>query len=188
MSEFEYITVLLSIIIGLGVTQLLSGIARLIRDGRALAPAWWVFVAVATLLLAHFEVWWVSFMWKRVAEWTFFGYVASLVLPVVLYLLAYLVLPGDLHLDGRHIVEAFIAKRRPFYCLIFLIAPASFFQQWMLTGGVVADLDTAMRLLWIVLAIPGFLSRRLAVQATIAVASFTLLAAYVVLLFLRLGG
>ena len=50
------------------VTQLLSGIARLVRDGRALAPAWWVIVVVATLLLGNFEVWWVSFGWRHLAD------------------------------------------------------------------------------------------------------------------------
>ena len=186
MSEFEYITVLLSIIIGLGVTQLLSGIARLIRDGRALGPAWWIFVVVATLLLADIQVWWVSFGWRHVAEWTFFGYVAFLILPIVLYLLSYLVLPSDLHLDGDELARAFVAKRRPFYLLIMLIAPASFFQQWMLAGGIRPDLDAALRLLWIVLAIPGFVSRRVVVQAAVAIVSFVLLTTYIALLFVRM--
>lgn len=186
MGEFEYISVLLSIIIGLGVTQLLAGIARLLRDGRALGPAWWVFVIVATLLLADFQVWWVSFRWRHLPEWTFFGYMAFLVLPVLLYLLAYLVLPGDLHLDGRELARAFISKRKPFFALIALIAPASYFQQWMLVGSVRIDLDSGMRMLWIVLAIPGFASRRASVQALVAVASFALLAIYVTLLFMRI--
>jgi len=37
-----------------------------------------------------------------------------------------------------------------------------------------------------VLAVPGFMSRRIAIQATVAVASFTLLLAYISLLFVRL--
>jgi hypothetical protein len=186
MSEFEYITVLLSIVIGLGVTQLLSGLARLIRDGRALGEGWWVFVIVATLLLADVQVWWVSFGWRHVAEWTFFGYVAFLILPILLYLLSYLVLPGDLNLDGDALAHAFIEKRRPFFALMMLIAPASFFQQWMLAGGIRPDLDSGLRLLWIVLAIPGFVSRRVAVQAAVAVASFVLLTTYIMLLFVRM--
>src|SRR5690606_16556165 len=66
MDEFEYITVLLSIILGLGVTQLLSGFARLLRDGRSLARAWWVIVIVLNLLIAILQVWWVSFIWRDV--------------------------------------------------------------------------------------------------------------------------
>lgn len=56
MDEFEYTTVLLSIILGLGVTQLLSGFARLLRDGRALALAWRVIVIVPTLPLGILQV------------------------------------------------------------------------------------------------------------------------------------
>jgi hypothetical protein len=187
MTEFEYISVLLSIVIGLSVTQLLSGTARLLRDGRALAPAWWVFVIVATLLFANLQLWWVSFGWRHVAEWTFFDYLAFMVGPVLLYLLAYLVLPGDLHLDGRALADAFISKRKPFYAVLFLVSPATYFQQWMLTGHLPFDLDSGLRALWMVLAIPGFLSRRVAVQATIAVASLLLLVVYVTLLFQRMG-
>jgi hypothetical protein len=186
VGEFEYISVLLSIIIGLGVTQLLAGIAKLLRDGRALGSAWWVFVIIATLLLADFQVWWVSFRWRGLPEWTFFEYLAFLVLPVVLYLLAYLVLPGDPHLDGNELAREFIAKRKPYFALVGLIAPASYFQQWMLTGGVHVDIDSAMRLLWIVIAIPGYVSRRVGVQALVAVASFVLLTVYVTLLFVRI--
>jgi hypothetical protein len=57
MSDFAYISVLLSIVLGLGIAQLLAGIARLVRDGRRLWPAWWVIVLVTMLLLASFQVW-----------------------------------------------------------------------------------------------------------------------------------
>jgi hypothetical protein len=187
VSEFEYISVLLSIVIGLGITQLLSGVARLVRDGRALAPAWWVVVLVATLLLANLQVWWVCFQWRHVQDWTFSSYVAFMFLPVLLYLLAYLILPADLHLDGSELTREFIEKRKPFYTMVALIPLASFLQQWMLTQVVPAlDLDTGMRLLWLVLAVPGFLSRRIGVQAGVAVASLILMLTYTDLLFMRL--
>ena len=187
MSEFEYISVLLSILIGLAVTQLLSGLARLVRDGRALAPAWWVFVLVATLLVASFQVWWISFAWRGTPEWTFFSYIAFMIQPVLLYLLSYLVLPSDLHLDGNALARAFIEKRRPFYVILALVPPATFLQQWMLARAPPsADLDTGLRLLWMVFAVPGYLSRRVAVQAAVAVASFGLLLIYIDLLFVRI--
>lgn len=187
MDEFEYITVLLSIILGLGLAQLLSGFARLLRDGRSLARAWWVIVIVLTLLLGILQVWWVSFIWRDVQDWTFFGYLAFMVLPVMLFLLAYLVLPADLHLDGDALAQAFIERRRPFYAIIALIPLASFVQQRLLTGEVPPlDLDTTLRLLWIVLAVPGFASRRIAVQAGVALLSLALMMVYIYLLFLRI--
>jgi hypothetical protein len=56
----------------------------------------------------------------------------------------------------------------------------------MLAGGIRPDLDAALRLLWIVLAIPGFVSRRVVVQAAVAIVSFLLLTTYIALLFVRM--
>ncbi|MGA9340833.1 MAG: hypothetical protein WBV61_00680 [Rhodanobacteraceae bacterium] len=186
MSEFEYISVLLSIIIGLGITQLLSGVARLVRDGHSLRPAWWVMVIVATLLLAHFQVWWVCFRWRHVPQWTFFSYAAFMILPMLLYLLAYLILPADLRLDGKELVREFLDRRRPFYVIVALVPVASFFQQWMLGSGFQLDTDAGMRMLWGALAIPGFMSRRIRVQASVAVLYLAIFVVYICLLFVRL--
>lgn len=186
MNDFEYIAVLLSIILGLGITQLLTGIARLVRDGRSLAPAWWVMVIVAMLLLAHFQVWWVSFQWRHVAAWTFLSYVALMILPMLLYLAAYLVLPGDLRLDGKELVREFIERRRPFYAIIALVPLASFFQQYVQGLPLLLDVDTAVRVSWLALAVPGFLSRRVAVQAALAVTDLVVFVVYISLLFARM--
>lgn len=186
MSDFEYISVLLSIILGLAITQLLSGIARLIRDGRRLAPAWWVMVIVATLLLADFQVWWASFEWRHIQGWNFFNYAAFMVLPMLLYLLAYLVLPENLRLDGRELADEFIQRRRMFYGIMMLVPLASFLQQHLFGASLPLDLDTGVRLLWLALSIPGFLSRRVLVQASLAVTFALTMVAYICLLFVHL--
>jgi hypothetical protein len=133
------------------------------------------------------QVWWISFIWRDVQEWTFLSYVAFMVLPVLLYLLAYLVLPADLHLDGEALARSFIERRRPFYVIVALVPFASFTQQWLLSGDPPQwDLDTMLRLLWLAVAVPGFISRRTAMQACVAVLSLALMLAYISLLFVRL--
>ncbi len=186
MSNFEYISVLLSIILGLGITQLLSGIARLVRDGRQLAPSWWVMLIVLTLLLAHFQVWWVSFEWRHVQTWTFFSYAAFMILPMLLYVLAYLILPQDLRLDGSELAAEFIQRRRIFYFVMLLVPVASLFQQYMFGQPLPLDFDTGVRLLWLLLAIPGLLSRRVLVQAALAVTYFVIFLLYICILFVHL--
>ncbi|MGA8276977.1 MAG: hypothetical protein WB784_02105 [Rhodanobacteraceae bacterium] len=186
MGEFEYISVLLSIIIGLGITQLLSGIARLVRDGRALWSAWWIMLIVATLLLAHFQVWWVSFGWRHVDQWTFYSYATFMILPMLLYVLAYLILPADLRIDGAELVLEFVDRRKPFYAIVALVPVASFFQQWMLAGGFELDTDALIRIFWVVLAIPGFISRRVSVQASVAVLFLAQFVLYICVLFVRM--
>lgn len=186
MSDFEYISVLLSIILGLGITQLLSGIARLVRDGRRLWPAWWVIAIVALLLLVHFQVWWVSFEWRFIKSWTFLSYSAFMILPMLLYVMSYLVLPADLHLDGHELVREFIARRRSFYFVVAMVPLASFLQQHMFGQPLPLDFDTDVRLFWLALAVPGFLSRRIAVQATLSVAYLATMMVYIGELFMRL--
>lgn len=186
MSDFEYISVLLSIILGLGIAQLLSGIARLVRDGRRLWPAWWVMVNVATLLLAHFQVWWVSFDWRHLPTWNFLSYFAFMILPMLLYLLAYLIFPPDLRIDGSELAHEFVDQRRAFFGILMLVPVASFLQQHLFGAAIPLNFDTGVRLFWLMLAIPGFLSRRVAIQATLAVTYFTLMVVYIAVLFMQL--
>ena len=186
MSDFAYISVLLSIILGLAIAQLLAGIARLIRDGRRLWPAWWVMVMAAMLLLADFQVWWVSFHWRNVSSWSFLSYIAFMILPMLLYLMAYLILPADLRLDGRELAREFIGRRRTFFSIMALLPAASFLQQHLLGARIPLDFDTGVRVFWFVLAVPGFLSRRAFVQAVVAVTYFLLMVVYIALLFTHL--
>ncbi|MEO8459823.1 MAG: hypothetical protein ABI451_04785 [Dokdonella sp.] len=187
MTRFEYFSVLLSIIIGLGLAQLLSGIARLVRDGRSLAPAWWVMCVIATLVLAHLQIWWVCYGLRELPEWTFFSYAAFMIVPSLLYILTYLVLPVDLHLNGHELAQAFIAKRKVFFGILGLLVFSTFFQQWMLTGETPkADLDAGLRVIWLLIAVPAFLSPRILVQAIAALASLIVMMLYINLLFVQM--
>ena len=94
MDQFNYLAVLISIILGLGITQLLSGFGRWIEHRasfRAYAPAiCWAFV----LLVIQVQCWWSMFGLREQADWTFLKFMAVLMQPIVLYLQAIVVLPG----------------------------------------------------------------------------------------------
>jgi hypothetical protein len=102
-------------------------------------------LVILTLLLGILQVWWISFIRRDVQDWTFFAYLAFMVLPILLYLAAYLVLPADLHLAGDALAQAFIERRRAFQAIIALVPLASFVQQRLLSGEMPqADLDTLL--------------------------------------------
>jgi len=70
MSQFEFIFVLISIIAGLALAQLLSGLARPPRNSNGqLDIAHVVFSLSTTLLLI--VVWWATFRWQAYENWTF---------------------------------------------------------------------------------------------------------------------
>src|SRR5207249_10491035 len=71
MSSFEFIAALMSIIIGLGVTNLLAGAGRTFyrRKENPLDEVH-IVLTVATLLLLVLQ-WWVTFRWNTEVNWTF---------------------------------------------------------------------------------------------------------------------
>ena len=85
--------VLVSIIVGLGIAEILTGIAHQIRYRQASSGYWLHSCAVALITLALLQSWWELWELRDIAEWVFFGMVMMLMSPAVLYLIAHLVFP-----------------------------------------------------------------------------------------------
>ena len=101
MDLFEYVAVLTSIIIGLGIAHLLQGVARLIRHPDT-QPVYWVHLCwVAYVFLTLVFWWWWEFRLGEIVEWTFQLYIFLVFYAVVLFLAASIVFPDDLEgFDG----------------------------------------------------------------------------------------
>ena len=103
MSLFEFLMVLVSIIIGLGLAELLTGVARQIRYRRT-TKGYWVHSALVTVLfLAFLQAWWEIWGLRGVEEWTFLGLLLMLTGPIGFFLLAHLVFPEPV--DGVDLRE-----------------------------------------------------------------------------------
>ena len=74
MTVFEYLSVLMSVIFGLGITHLLAGISKVIHH-RDTMRIYWVHIAWAFNLLVYIlAIWWGMFWWSTAEEWFFFQY------------------------------------------------------------------------------------------------------------------
>ncbi len=60
ISAFEYVTVLISIILGLGITQILTGIADLFQKSDRVKFYWPHILWVLFVLILHIQEWWVT--------------------------------------------------------------------------------------------------------------------------------
>lgn len=96
MEMFNYVMVLASVIIGLGIAHLLTGVAGIIQHPKP-AEIYWVHLAwvAATFLRAIFW-WWFEFQYSTVAQWTFSLYFFVLTYAVLIYLWCALLFPRDL--------------------------------------------------------------------------------------------
>ena len=102
MSSFEFIAALMSIIIGLGVTNLLSGAGRAFyrRKENPLDEVH-IVLTIATLLLLVLQ-WWVTFRWNSEVNWTFDKFLVLTAWTVTLYLLTVFLYPPDLSEEEEH--------------------------------------------------------------------------------------
>ena len=93
MSTQEYLSVLVSIIVGLGMSHLLRGLGQMVVARRQVR-VWWVPLVVAALVfLAHIQWWWSTIHSGEHLGENFFGFVLFLGAPIAMYLMAVLVLP-----------------------------------------------------------------------------------------------
>ncbi len=121
MGVFEYLSVLVSIVVGLGLTHLLVSVTRVIH-ARHTARVYWVQLVWAlniTLWLMAF--WWFTFALNVVSEWNYGLYAFLLVYAALLYVLAALLFPHDPPEDQDYETH-FFANRRWFFGALTLFA------------------------------------------------------------------
>ena len=93
MSQFEFIFVLISIIAGLALAQLLSGMARPPRNSAGRIDITHVAFAAAILVLLV-TVWWSTFRWQGYENWTVTEFLLLCGYVSVFYVLAVILNPS----------------------------------------------------------------------------------------------
>ena len=130
MEMFEYVAVLTSIVIGLGIAHLLHGVARLMQHpGRE--KIYWVHLAwVAYMFELSVFWWWWEFNLREVAQWTFQLYGFVILYAVIIYLLCALLFPDDLEGYAGY-RDYFYSRRAWFFGLAALSFAVDFFDSWV---------------------------------------------------------
>jgi hypothetical protein len=129
MSSFEFISILMSIVIGLGVTNLLAGLGRAFYRRRETPMDEVHIVLTAGTLLLLILQWWVTFKWNTETHWTFDHYLALIIWAVSMYLLTVFLYPPDLS-DVEEHQGRFERNRSGFYssfivmCLLDIVQAA----------------------------------------------------------------
>jgi len=85
MDEFSYLSVLLSVILGLAVTQILKGFRGLLLSRAHIRLYWPVIAWAALLLLICFQHWWATFGMRTRHDWTFLQFAMVLLNVIFIY-------------------------------------------------------------------------------------------------------
>jgi len=93
ISPFEYVVVLFSIILGMGVTQIVSGMASIIHRWEKVKIYWPHLILVLLVFVIHIQEWWEAYDMRNYAFWRLSTFLFIILYPVNLYILARILFP-----------------------------------------------------------------------------------------------
>jgi hypothetical protein len=186
MDAFSYLSVLISIILGLAVQQVLQGYRALILSRQRISfyapPLIW-----SVLLLAMVaQHWWASFTLAHRVEWSFAIFATILVQTALIYMMAAIVLPDippEKKIDLR---DHYYREAPAFFGISIATVCWSVVREYMLEGRPPMPLNLLFHGLFLAAALTAMLTRRRRVHEGLAVLMALLFVTYIGLLFARL--
>ena len=126
--------VIVSIIMGLGITTLLRGAVNAVRAETEVKPGLLHSLWVVLVLFQHVAVWSIRWSGERREEWPAEVLLVFLLIPIFLYAQAELLFPPT----GRkvNLTEYFLSNRRPFFSLAILSLAAAAIAPFVFYDGV----------------------------------------------------
>jgi hypothetical protein len=124
MAAFEYLSVLISIILALGMTRVLAGVGEMLQ-ARSRRHIYWVHtIWIINLFLYLVIAWWIFYRWRDQQSWNFYLFVFVLFSPTLLYLASVLLFPREGDIDRVvNYKTHYYANHRAFFILFGLFTP-----------------------------------------------------------------
>jgi hypothetical protein len=186
MDEFSYLSVLLSIILGLAITQILKGFRGILQSRKRVKLYWPALAWAGLLLLIYVQTWWAMFGLRSHHDWTFGAFAIVLLQTIVLYMLAGLVLPDFFGNDAIDLRSNYYAHHAWFFSLAILTALVSIAKDLVLDGRLTETRNLCFHLVFILTAAIAAITRREWYHKAAVLVTAVLFGFYITLLFARL--
>lgn len=185
MGAFEYLSVLISIVLGLGITHVLLGFGQWLERRDRFRPYGPALAWASFVLLLHIQTWWTMFGYQGHASWNFLQFAVVLLQPIVLFLLALVVLPSGDAPDPD--LEANFHRQRPWlFGLLIALLAVSVLKDLVRDGDVPDGLNLAFHGVFLGIAVAGSSLKRDAPHRVLAYSALGILLVYIVVLFFEL--
>ena len=187
MDAFSYLSVLLSVILGLAIQQVLQGY-RALALNRAHVTWYWPSMVWSVLLLGMVaQHWWASFDLTNHTNWSFVAFAAILVMTALIYMMAALVLPdvpADKPIDLR---DHYFREAPVFFGFGVAAILWSMIRELLLDGKMIDGGNLAFHLGFLTLSIIAAITRRDWVHKLFAAVMIAMFVLYIAALFMKLG-
>ena len=186
MDAFTYLSVLLSIVLGLALTQILQGYRALLLARGRVRLSGTVLIWSGLLIAIVAQAWWASFGLRDRTQWDFVTFAIILAQMGLIYMSAALVFPDIPESGGIDLAEHWSEHHRAFFGFLLAMLVASLSKSLALDGRLPSPADVLFHLLLGAVAVAGILARNARVQLALACITVAILIAYVALLFARI--
>ena len=139
MAQFEYVAVLISIIVGLALAQILRGVGRIVTSRDGPRPYWvhllwtlWLFCFIALF-------WWWEFNLISV-DWNIYIYLVWIIYATLVFFASLVLHPSDIS-DVTSYKEYFYRNRRWFFSLVIAFSLWDFVDTFAKGATQISDLN-----------------------------------------------
>ena len=184
--SFSYLTVLLSIVLGLAITQVLLGARGLILTRAKVKLYYPTLIWAGLILLIAVQGWWANFALHTHAGWTFGALLVIILQAISLYMAAALVLPdvtGSALIDLR---DHYFAHRSWFFGALLASLVFSVAKELVLAGHLPSPTNLEFHLIFGFSVILAAITRREWYHKLLAPVAALLFLIYTGILFARL--
>ena len=129
MRGFDFLIVLFSVLLGLSLSRLLVGLARVVVDPERRIH-WLPLLWTIQLFAFQITLWWLIYQRADQPTWTFVHYLVLMGYPVLLYFQGVLLYP-ELGPHDEGTLESFLSRRKWFFAILFLIVHLDITENWL---------------------------------------------------------
>lgn len=188
MEAFGYISVIFSVVIGLGLSHLLTGVAELFK-ARGRVKFYWVHLLwVVLTFVGDIFLWWMMWNLRLLREWDFFSFLLVLLAPVLLYVAAAFLIPKVEPGASVDLREYFYENHSAFFGVNAAFTALMSVENWLLTGRMSPAPVMAVFAIWFILLCASAVVKNARFHGAVGLLVGLLFLLFVGLFGLRLGG
>jgi hypothetical protein len=134
MTPFEYVTVLISIILGMGITQIVTGVADLAHQWHQVRIYWPHLLWIILVFFLHIDEWWATYELRQFESLRLPTFLFVLLYPINLFILARILFPL-IQPDREFDLKIFYyASYRKFFLWASMLPVLSLLNNVLITG------------------------------------------------------
>jgi hypothetical protein len=188
LSPFDYLTVLVWIVLGFAMTNVLTRLAVVV-SARERVDFYWPPIAWAIwIFFICVQHWWAQWSEHGVRTWTFLTFCTGLLDPIILFFLSALVLPDREQAGSIDLGVWYYRNRLWFFAMLGLLPIASIGDELVRTGRIASTLNLGFLMVFELVDLVAFLLPSRRAQEWITAQACVLTLFYVGLLFVPMPG